>query len=288
LINHFLLTRYNVSYASGRRVGIHKDEEWLLARRQLFESWCLPSVVKAAKGINFTWLILCADDSPDALREWLASLHGEHPWIIPIYIEGDTLQFSDYLIEIEQSGVKLGRYILSTRLDSDDAILPHFLRTVQREARDIVLGRRTDRVPEVLNCPLGFQVLDQNLYLVLSAANPFLSVIEDRWGPDPLVSCFGEAHTTIHDHVGAIRQICVTSPSWVQVLHDTNEANELGGLRIPRLFGRDVVPKNRFVENTSPRIQAVRRDLLGTANLLKGCLVDRSVYRASFASRRPR
>jgi hypothetical protein len=284
-LSHFLVTRYNVAYGAGRRQEIHKNETWLSGRRQLFDQWCLPSVVRAAQDINVKWLILCATDSPDSVRDWIASLCEDHPWIVPIFLSGDTLQLDKYLSEQIARGAAISRYVLSTRLDSDDALHPDFLKVVQGEASRLISSQ--SRYPVLLNFPTGYQLNQGRLYLTASLANPYLSVLEDRHTDQPLISCYGAAHTAMHRHVAAVKQLRAISPYWIQVLHDTNEANRLGGLRVPRSWTPDYIPRIGLYPATEAHgtLGAVRRDVLGAVRLLKGCYLERDVYRASVARR---
>jgi hypothetical protein len=285
-ISHFLVTRYNVSYPEGGRQDIHRNDDWLLRRRHLFETWCLPAVTRAATGVDIRWLILCAEDSPESLREWMASLQKEQPWIVPLFIAGHALQLGSYLLDLERTGTKIGRYVLSTRLDSDDAILPNFLNAVQTEARSAISVLSRKALPQLINFPIGYQISGRKLYIKVELGNPFLSVLEDRLQGVAVISCYAGAHSKMYERVAGVTQLGIIAPSWVQVLHDTNLANGLGGLRVPRSLNPEIIPEMDLEEKSTSRVKGIRRDFHGAINLLRGCLNERAAFRASLSPTR--
>jgi hypothetical protein len=217
---HLVLTRFNtaIGYAPSR-TGLQTD--WLMSRLGLFERYCLPSVV-GQQGADFQWLVFFDAESPAWFRKKISEFS---PAFTPVYIDGVA---TDQVIvdTIAELNVVASPYLLTTRLDNDDAIAKSHLAMVEKAFR------RQER--EFLVFPLGVQSFRGHLYNVYWPSNPFLSLVERVQT--------GNRFTTVlcvpHDRVrgaGQVRQL-LHSAQWLQVLHDANISNCLRGW--PRLRSR--------------------------------------------------
>jgi hypothetical protein len=217
---HLILTRFNTSVAfapSGKRL----EAEWLNRRLTLFDRYCLPSV-RAQRNASFTWLVFFDAATPAWFRERLQSLR---PVFTPIYVEGHA---ADEVIKnkVAESSLVTAPYLITTRLDNDDALASNHISSVQRAF--------AAQEREFIEFPFGLQSFRGYLYNVFWRCNPFLSLIE-KVGKG---SHFSTVLCTRHDRVrqaGAVRSL-IRSPQWLQTLHDDNVANSLRGT--PRLSGR--------------------------------------------------
>jgi Putative rhamnosyl transferase len=217
---HLLLTRFNaaVSFApSAPRL----ETNWLTARLALFEQYCLPSVA-GQRGADFRWLVFFDAASPGWFKERIATFA---PLVTPIYIEGLA---TDEVIarSVVQTGLVSSLYLVTTRLDSDDAISKDCLASVQNAFR------QQDR--EFITFPLGVQSFHGDLYNVYWPFNPFLSLVERVRDNEQVTTVFCIAHDRVgeEDHLKRVFR----SPQWLQVLHGSNLANALRGW--PRLRSR--------------------------------------------------
>jgi Putative rhamnosyl transferase len=217
---HLLLTRFNtaIDYApSAKRLEMN----WLTARLALFVKYCLPSVA-GQEGAEFLWLVFCDAASPEWFKEKMVTFE---PLVKPIYIDGPG---TDEVIarKVMETGFVSAPYLITTRLDNDDAIARNHLALVQSAFR------KQDR--EFITFPFGLQSFRGHLYNVYWPSNPFLSLIEK-------VSDNLQVTTVLcvrHDHVGGANKLrkVLGSSKWLQVLHDSNVANTLRGW--PRLNSR--------------------------------------------------
>jgi hypothetical protein len=217
---HLLLTRFNtaidyfttsVEYTpSPKRL----EADWLMERLDLFERYCLPSV-KAQVGTAFTWLVFFDAASPAWLRERVA----EYGSVLqPIYVSGPA---TDEAIAnlVKATGYVSAKYLITTRLDNDDALASDHVASIQKAFRH--------QSREFLAFPLGLQLYRGSLYYVYWRSNPFLSLIE-RVGE-------GSELTTVycvrHDKVAKLENVRYVSrpPQWLQVLHTSNLGNRLRG-----------------------------------------------------------
>ena len=217
---HLLLTRFNTAmdYApSAKRLDAH----WLTARLALFERYCLASVAVQRRA-QFQWLVFFDAASPAWFKERIAAFE---PLVRPVYIDGPA---TDEVIakKVAETGLVSSPYLITTRLDNDDAISKDHLATVQN------VFRYQHR--EFVTFPFGLQSFQGHLYNVFWLSNPFISLIEKIGANGEFTTVFCVAH----DHVGTAnrRRTIIRTSQWLQVLHDSNLANSLRGW--PRIRSR--------------------------------------------------
>jgi Putative rhamnosyl transferase len=210
---HLVLTRFNtaIGYApSAKRL----EKDWLTARLALFEQYCLPSVA-GQQDAEFRWLIFFDAASPAWFKAKISALQ---PLVTPVYVEG---QASDAVLRrhVIETGLVSSRYLLTTRLDNDDAIARSHLQLVQRAF--------SGQAREFVTFPCGLQSFRGHLYQVNWPSNPFLSLIEAVDSKENITTVFCIAHD--HLHKAGLVQRVKSPPQWLQVLHTANLANELRG-----------------------------------------------------------
>jgi hypothetical protein len=217
---HLILTRFNtaVGFAPSAK-GL--DEEWLKARILLFERYCLPSVA-AQRCTTFIWLVFCDAASPAWFKEKMSS-YGD--LMSPLFIDGPA---TDEVIANSVAATKLVTtpYLITTRLDNDDAIGTDHLRLIQRAFK------QQDR--EFLLFPFGLQFYRGHLYNCYWKSNPFLSLIERVKGDGSFTTIMCVEHNLVRT-AGKVHEI-ISTPQWLQVIHGSNLLNTLRGW--PRFSGR--------------------------------------------------
>ena len=210
---HIVLTRFNVEveYAAPAR-GI--DSQWLQERLALFTQYCLPAVA-GQQDADFKWLVFCNAASPEWFKEEMGSFA---EYFTAIYLEGVS---TDQIIakKVRESGYVTAPYLITTRIDNDDAMAKSHLALVQ------AAFRRQHR--QFLLFPWGLQSFRGYLYQVYWTANPFLSLIER-------VPLGGEITTVLcapHTEVRRSGNVCKLwrTAQWLQVIHGDNVGNSLRG-----------------------------------------------------------
>jgi hypothetical protein len=217
---HLVLTRFNVDtqYApSGRGL----EPSWLKSRLESFLRYCYPSVTRQ-EGVEFRWLIFCNALSPDWFKKEMAQLNDV---VIPVFVEGLATD-EVFRQKVMEPGVVHTPYVITTRIDNDDAISRRHLWHVQRAFR------RQER--EFIAFPFGLQLFRGHLYSVYYPYNPFLSLIERVNDDGQVTTVFCVPHTKVRT-AGKVRKLW-KSPQWLQVLHSENVENSLTGW--PRLRSR--------------------------------------------------
>jgi len=138
LFHHFILTRFNLPLWKENKHGdaINRDV-WLEERLNLFENYCLPSVMGQTSS-DYTWVLLCDENTPAKYRERIKNYKEQCPQIELIQVEEGYAWdfpriFSDVVTSIlEERGASEGDICLSTQLDNDDALHNDYVSTVQR------------------------------------------------------------------------------------------------------------------------------------------------------------
>ena len=217
---HLVLTKFNVDtpYAP---VGKGIDSTWLKDRFELFLQYCYPSVTRQ-EGVEFRWLVFCNAHSPIWFKSEIAQLSDV---VVPVFLEGLA---TDAVLrqKIMEAGVVRSPYLITTRIDNDDAISRRHLWYVQRAFKY--------QEREFIEFPFGLQLFRGHLYSVYYPNNPFLSMIERVSDDGRITSIFCVPHSTIRS-AGLVRTVW-KSPQWLQVLHSDNVANCLTGW--PRIRSR--------------------------------------------------
>ena len=211
---HFVLTRFNV------RSFYHTAEptdEWLHGRLGLFRKFCLPCLANQTNR-NFIWLVFVDSLSPKwFLTEMLKLGEGIFEMVVVVGA------FTPATISTEVSLRTDTNYVLTTRLDNDDAVADDFIETIQRFF--------DGQVFEFLNLVNGAQYTPGKAYLRPYTKNPFLTLVENIT-TNPPSTVFVEHHYRV-DEKGPVRNIRTSHPMWLQIIHGGNVLNEVVGLRVP-------------------------------------------------------
>lgn len=141
---HIIITRFSYRFKADMPIGNLFDDKRMLRRFQLFESFCLPSVLSQINP-NFYWIIIVDNEIPvrylDILWKTIAKFYASNtysqrgPRQIFVHRWDWTSQLSD--IEWIKKLVPLTRkYLITTRLDDDDGISRDFTNTVAQYLHD--------------------------------------------------------------------------------------------------------------------------------------------------------
>lgn len=218
---HVILTRFNVSVDySPSRLGL--DLDWLTHRFELFERFCYPSVFHQSNP-NFRWLVFFDSETPACFQEQIKA-YADWKNFIPIYVDGMLTgrRVRQILLETLNPATQ---YLITTRLDNDDAISKDFVEQVQAEFNEQEFT--------FISFVNGYVLSDRKLYWFKYKANPFVSLVEKRTEPTPegFKTVFSVAHDQLHSNQ-QVRQV-ITQPAWLQVIHGRNVSNRVRGIRHP-------------------------------------------------------
>ena len=209
--NHIILTRFNLQYELGN--SIHLEPSWLEERFRLFEEYCLPSIM-GQSDMHFTWIILASDQTASAYKTRLSSYSQAYSNIV--------IEYCPYTEDIVGLYKRIGKkyvrdcdYLLSTRIDSDDMLAPHFVDRLHSYIHSQFSGE------SVITFPRGIQWFEKEAiaYSISYAQNHFLNFLEAR---DNIRTCLGIDHTKVEKR----NMIQLEDKSmWCEIVHGTNICN---------------------------------------------------------------
>lgn len=214
-LTHVLQTRFSVRASWGF------DEfplDWLRERLALFDAYCMPSVAHQTCK-DFTWHVYCDVETDRTIIAELEARAQELPQL-QVAITGPG--HSSPKTHVVRLANESDDVILTTRLDSDDAISIGYIGAIQAHAADFVAG---DHRTMLLNFPRGFQLDHESGRLSFDwmPRSSFHSLFE-RPGEDLSTvlagnhSKFHEIHHTVHDD---------SIVAWLMVIHGGNVINKL-------------------------------------------------------------
>jgi hypothetical protein len=233
VFQHFVITRYFVRFSErtdDRESQLRAEPDWLDNRLELFKTFCLPSVV-AQSDQNFRWYLYFDEGTPAA---YLAKVQE----LVSPYANMELKICRLFTREMLEDDIRAGlrpetKWVLTTRLDNDDAWHRDFVKTLHRQT---TFDRR-----EFLNFPVGLIYYNRNIYLYRHLSNAFISLIEPTEG---MLTVWCGAHAFL-GKIAPIRQLR-PFPAFLQVVHGQTRSNKPRGVRIHRvvaLEGFEAIPE---------------------------------------------
>jgi hypothetical protein len=218
-VDHLLLTRFNI-WTSFSSDNVRLSLEYLGYRLMLFERYCFPSIIGQMCG-SFRWLVFFDSETPVAVKRRVEGYRSVCRLLFPVYLsEEEGQRFDSHVWPfIRRYDIASRRYLLTTRLDSDDALAKHFMQTVQASVNE---------GDEFINIPRGYRYVEavNKLYELEHHSNAFSSRLEDREKGEP-VTVLGTDHMMLH-RIGRVRQV-FCAPGWTIVVHGRNVSNRYEG-----------------------------------------------------------
>lgn len=201
MLNHYIVTWFNL----GRNPDKALNAEWLRYRFTLFERFTLPSIqIQTSKA--FQWFVLFDDRTPAEFRQRITR-HEAMGLYVPVF-QGPKFSVQNLRERFA------GDWIITTRLDSDDAIERTFVERLQDAAT-------TDR--QALNFSHGWKWTRPGwAHRHRHLGNPFISLVEPNENP---VTVFAQKHSAM-GKVAPVRQIG-GRPGWCIVCHGENMLNRI-------------------------------------------------------------
>lgn len=193
-------------------------EAWLRERLDLLERFCLPSLV-AQTSRNFVWALFC-DEVTD--RDVLDRLR-EHSVVLPnlrLAMTAENLQPRAALDELIDADAEV---LITTRLDSDDALSDEYLESVQAYAEPFHSSSLDDLL---VNFPHGYRLDSRSgeLYAEWMPFSPFHSLLE-RPQTSPVKTVMHGGHGRLHyQHM---TQQDESLARWMIVVHGGNLINKI-------------------------------------------------------------
>ncbi len=231
-MKHYLITVWNVN---------NLDPEWLKERHRLFEEYCLPSVM-AQTNKDFEWILVADSRTPKQfrrkLRAYPASVlyhdFGATEWDLnpatqPRHNLACNLEYAVAAPLSSYIGTPDTDYIITSRLNSDDAISIDYIDRVQKNATPGEEGGRF-----WVNLTKGYKLVDSYVYNHSGLQNPFISFVEP---PEEILTTYQVTHGEAIQTGYPVRQV-EGEPTWLHIAHHGNLLNTVRRNRKRKFEGK--------------------------------------------------
>lgn len=224
---HLLFTRFNINSAD--TLSCRLDPAYLKVRFELFERYCLPSVQNQTNQ-NFIWLLLLDENTPNDYKDRIKLYQEKYNRITPVYLPTHLDNPNEVYARISQEYALDVDFLVTTRLDNDDALHKDYVKDVQ----EIVMGTNSWRTT-VISFMRGLQLYEKRnvAFRVECVSNHFVTLIEPTSGS--VRSALGYDHTRITNKFPCIIKKHLR---WLEVVHDTNVVNNFSPYLHPRIYWR--------------------------------------------------
>jgi hypothetical protein len=221
-----LASRFNVrmgtekterrAHLGGRHLAESADyEQYWLQRLELFERFCIPSVMNLMPRPD-VWFIAFGDMESWFIRALLERLR-PYPWIRPFFRKKGHPDNAAPLPELLSAFAhSVGKpYVCSTRFDSDDSLHRQFIRGL-----DIAITRLRNEgnasESQSLSFLYGLMESQGELAVFLRKSNMFLSVFE---AVDRIGGPYAVGHDNMRERMPLV-EIVTNIPMWMYHRHD--------------------------------------------------------------------
>lgn len=219
-MKHFLITRFNLRtelWKTTKNGELVLTDEWLTDRFELFESYCLPSV-KNQTNQNFVWCVFFDVNTPLKYKQRINALSEDYSNFRPIYIDGMAELRTSLIEYINKNISDNDDFIITTRLDNDDILHKHFIKTIQDLYKPIdntVIDLREGYLVSLIN--KNSEIRDYKSHF-----NPFISLIENSKNIKTVIS-------KMHRHWKNADSIIIyeSSKLWIVLIHQKNMLNSM-------------------------------------------------------------
>jgi len=197
---HYIFTRFNWGWLDNLNRDRHgqpvNTQEWLKHRCELFEKYCLPSIVNQTCQ-DFTWLVKFDPRTPEEL------IAKYKRYCTPVFEK-----FPDYVKK--QNNPK---WIITTRLDNDDFYHIDYIKIIQS-----MFNKKT-----LLIDAKGYKFKNGKFYVGKQVAgSSFLSLME------PFKNCQTVVKYEHREMIRHFRTIKLNQFLWAQTIHPRTMKNRVG------------------------------------------------------------
>lgn len=213
-VTHFLITRFNVHNSQWRATDKNDEpiltDEWMIDRLALFEKYTIPSIQRQARTpAGFQWLLLLDKDTKTCFRKELE----KHSIFTPLYLGKNwLLKLRSYVAFNSRS-----RWIMTTRLDNDDALEPTALKSLQENFK-----QRRRFLNLLRGSELNLLYDPPTITPKSEMYNHFITYIEPTKSSRTVYSW---AHGTRLKREAPVFQL-TDRPYWMRVIHERNYLND--------------------------------------------------------------
>lgn len=221
---HFLLTRFNQLDEKNDIYNTNENpQDWMRHRINLFERYTLPSIMKQTCK-DFTWLLAFSRKTPQNVLDRYKNLRN----IQIIY------EYPKYFLQRTYKK----EWLLTTRFDNDDILLPDFVEKVHKHVRNCEnIGELRTEIIDVMG--VQWDMINNKWYdsgrnmfnspylsLFENTKEPHLSIQPDFGMIEGVKTALYCSHSNMTRHFQASR---IEQELYIMCIHDRNLANKVCG-----------------------------------------------------------
>ena len=288
---HYILTRFNIPIWRADKNGSPTlTDEWLQRRFELFDQFCLPSIMAQANK-EFIWVVLFDRNTPQSWKERIENYKSQCTQFHPVFVKHEAGRLflrvfqeviADDLRKQHEKGTTYDA-VLSTYFDNDDALRITFVEDLHRDADALSLQE-----PTFISYRRGVQYFtDMNIATAVNYRNNhFLSLLEPVVKDKVPHTVFGYgSHSSLSVFEGCqVKVINNSRPAWAEVVHGSNVLNDVLVRRWPSLVTRRSTLKDEFAIDIA--LSEHSRKIYLTQFLPRLLKANRRFLRVKFSSKK--
>ncbi|RNC86872.1 MAG: hypothetical protein ED556_05465 [Winogradskyella sp.] len=219
--SHYIITRFNIKsqgWTKDKNGNTVNDLAWLKHRYNLFDMFCLPSMVSQSEK-NYQWLVFFDKETPEEFRRKNEKISKQLKQFKPFYVDG-FLDFENSLRAYITKDSK-SDYVLTTRFDNDDCFHENALKVIQQS-----FSPKHNTVIELAN-GLTMQISSETKLAKRNNvfSGPFITLVEKTQDSIELQTVYDCEHTEWENR--AEFTTIDNGYYWLQTIHDANITNRL-------------------------------------------------------------
>lgn len=225
------------------------DEEWHKDRFELFNRFCLPSILQQTSS-NFKLLIFFNEEKREKYQEFIEETIKSDADVEFLFVkpgEDHRVFLNEYIIDHITSN-----YLITTRMDNDDCIAVDFVESIQKEFNFMKGGFEGDYT--ILNAGNGYQFETKFPFRKSKregySYSPFVSLVSKMDLAKSIVTVLSHSHLNWRNFSEA--KELPEKTYWTQIIHKKNVSNKILTLKLlPKISDPDFAvlanaPANNF------------------------------------------
>lgn len=226
---HYIITRFNVRVDEWKHTKNNESvlsDEWLEHRFQLFQTYCLPSVINQ-RNQDFSWLVFFDTGTANEYRKKIDEISESYENFTPIFINGLDALLPTLIGYISQD-LTGQEYIITSRVDNDDCIHRDYVEEIQAcfNKQESCVVDIVDGYQIILNETRKKQICE--FRKARGYLNPFISLIEQVSNIKTIMS---REHLNWKDSENIVT--IQNKRLWGEIIHHKNKLNATRPLARP-------------------------------------------------------
>lgn len=222
---HYILTRFNLRlWTKDKHRNNTRTKEWLKNRFELFEQFCLPSIINQTNQ-NFKWIVLFDINTPNEYKDKIRKYEKICMQFCPCFVEANKSRYFVHVFkeEIAKRINKDTRQLITSYLDNDDALHKAYVEEVQQ---------MNVSIPTFISHVYGIQYFTElNIATrVPYTNNHFISLIEPLDDNKVFKTVYGYGSHIAINKYKKTKTIYLNNPKkdrWIEVIHEANMDNDV-------------------------------------------------------------